>query len=62
MMLVNMKLYIIGCNKITFQGYRLHLVQLLSNGITEMKLAILAFSFCGEFVKNPSGISTIVEK
>ena len=60
MMLVNMKLYINGCNKITFQGYRLH--WLLSNGIAEMKLAILAFLFCGGFVKNPSGISAIVEK
>ena len=29
-------------------------VQFLSNGKAKMKLAILAFLYCGEFVKNPS--------
>ena len=32
--------------------------QILSNGLAETKLAILAFLYCGEFVKNSTRVSS----
>ena len=48
------KYEISGCNRVAFLGYRLHwsssffMAQLFI-----MKLAALAFMYCGEFVQNP---------
>ena len=50
--LVNVKLDISGYKRITFQDCILSLVLFISNGTAETKLAILAFLYCGEFVKN----------
>ena len=33
------------------------LVQFISNGTAKTKLAILAFLYCGEFVKNPAVVN-----
>ena len=46
-----MKIDISGFNRITFQGGRLH--RSSSYDKAKTKLAILAFLYCGQFVKNP---------
>ena len=53
LMLVNEKLEVSGCKRIIFQSCKL-IVQSISNGIAKMNLAIVAFLYCGEFVKNSS--------
>ena len=52
MMLVNVKLDISGYNNITFKGYRLHWTSSFLMAHLKQKVAILAFLYCGEFVKN----------
>ena len=59
MMLVNIKLDISGCNRVT--RLQSSLIHFLSNSLDKTKLAILAFLYCGEFVKNPSGIGIGLE-
>ena len=50
-MLVNIKIGISGCNKITFQGYRLRYSSFFFMEQLKTKLAILALLYCGDFVK-----------
>ena len=52
MLLVNMKLDISGHNKIIFQGCILCWSSSFVMEQLKTKLAILAFLYCGEFVKN----------
>ena len=55
LMLVNVKLEIKGWMRITFHGYiyiYILLDKLILNGTAKMKLAMLAFLYCREFVKN----------
>ena len=47
-MLVKVKLDVSGCNRITF-----HPFSSLSDDTAKIKLAILAFLYCEQFVKNP---------
>ena len=49
-MLVNVKLDISGCNRITFHIF----VNFLCSSTANAKLAILIFLYCGDFVKNPT--------
>ena len=44
--------YISGYNNITFKGYRLHWTSSFLMAHLKQKVAILAFLYCGEFVKN----------
>ena len=51
-MLINLKLVVSWYKRITFQGCRLFLALLIFNGTVKMQLAILAFLYCEEIVKN----------
>ena len=47
-----MKLEIKAYLRTTFQGCTLSEYKLIPDGTTKAKLAVLAFLYCGEFVKN----------
>ena len=52
MMLVNVKLDVSRHNRLHISRLQILLVFLMLNGTAKMKLAILAFLYCGEIVKN----------
>ena len=55
-MIVNVKLDITGSKSITFENYKMYFSCLFVMAqLNKRKLAILAFLYCGEFVKTSSG-------
>ena len=54
-----MKLDIKGYMRIIFQDSMLHANSLFFNGRAKTKLAVLAFLYCGEFVKNSNPLTFV---